>query len=96
MRSTGLELAGAWNFRDVAEETGIAPGRLFAIVMLAPELKRIPLIPEPCPSTVRPRRITASDAPALISIATPPGGARTPAIVPSPMIVIALLMTRAP
>ena len=29
MRSTGLELAGAWNFRDVAEETGIAPGRLF-------------------------------------------------------------------
>ena len=29
MRSTGLELAGAWNFRDVAEETGIVPGRLF-------------------------------------------------------------------
>ena len=29
MRSTGLELAGAWNFRDVAEETDIAPGRLF-------------------------------------------------------------------
>jgi protein-tyrosine phosphatase len=29
MRSTGLELSGAWNFRDVAEETGIAPGRLF-------------------------------------------------------------------
>ncbi|MUL67364.1 phosphotyrosine protein phosphatase [Mycobacterium sp. CBMA 234] len=29
MRSTGLELAGAWNFRDVAEDTGIVPGRLF-------------------------------------------------------------------
>ena len=29
MRSTGLELTGAWNFRDVAEETGIAGGRLF-------------------------------------------------------------------
>ncbi|MDR3661598.1 MAG: tyrosine-protein phosphatase [Mycobacterium sp.] len=29
MRSTGLELTGAWNFRDVAEETGIASGRLF-------------------------------------------------------------------
>jgi protein-tyrosine phosphatase len=29
MPSTGLELSGAWNFRDVAEETGIAPGRLF-------------------------------------------------------------------
>lgn len=29
MRSSGLELSGAWNFRDVAEETGIAPGRLF-------------------------------------------------------------------
>lgn len=29
MGSTGDELSGAWNFRDVAEETGIAPGRLF-------------------------------------------------------------------
>ena len=29
MPSTGLELSGAWNFRDVAEETGIAAGRLF-------------------------------------------------------------------
>ncbi|MDH6247475.1 tyrosine-protein phosphatase [Mycobacterium sp. OTB74] len=29
MRSTGLELSGAWNFRDVAEETGILPGRFF-------------------------------------------------------------------
>jgi protein-tyrosine phosphatase len=27
--STGTELSGAWNFRDVAEETGIRPGRLF-------------------------------------------------------------------
>jgi protein-tyrosine phosphatase len=27
--STGGELSGAWNFRDVAEETGIRPGRLF-------------------------------------------------------------------
>jgi protein-tyrosine phosphatase len=26
---TGDELSGAWNFRDVAEETGIAAGRLF-------------------------------------------------------------------
>ena len=29
MRSSGAELAGAWNFRDVAEETGIRPGRFF-------------------------------------------------------------------
>lgn len=29
MISTGEELSGAWNFRDVAEETGIRPGRLF-------------------------------------------------------------------
>lgn len=29
MVSHGDELSGAWNFRDVAEETGIAPGRLF-------------------------------------------------------------------
>ena len=29
MRSNGGELAGAWNFRDVAEETGIRPGRFF-------------------------------------------------------------------
>lgn len=29
MVSTGGELSGAWNFRDVAEETGIRPGRLF-------------------------------------------------------------------
>ena len=27
--STGSELSGAWNFRDVAEETGIRPGRFF-------------------------------------------------------------------
>jgi protein-tyrosine phosphatase len=27
--STGAELSGAWNFRDVAEETGIRQGRLF-------------------------------------------------------------------
>ena len=27
--STGGELSGAWNFRDVAEETGIRPGRLY-------------------------------------------------------------------
>jgi protein-tyrosine phosphatase len=27
--STGRELSGAWNFRDVAEETGIRPGRFF-------------------------------------------------------------------
>jgi protein-tyrosine phosphatase len=27
--STGGELSGAWNFRDVAEETGIRPGRFF-------------------------------------------------------------------
>lgn len=29
MRSTGLELTGAWNFRDVAEDSGIRPGRFF-------------------------------------------------------------------
>lgn len=29
MRSSGGELDGAWNFRDVAEETGIRPGRFF-------------------------------------------------------------------
>ena len=29
MVSSGTELSGAWNFRDVAEETGIRPGRLF-------------------------------------------------------------------
>ncbi|MET0451571.1 MAG: tyrosine-protein phosphatase [Mycobacterium sp.] len=29
MVSTGDELSGAWNFRDVAEETGIRPGSLF-------------------------------------------------------------------
>lgn len=29
MPSTGGELSGAWNFRDVAEETGIRPGRLY-------------------------------------------------------------------
>lgn len=29
MASTGSELSGAWNFRDVAEETGIRPGLLF-------------------------------------------------------------------
>jgi protein-tyrosine phosphatase len=29
MASHGGELSGAWNFRDVAEETGIRPGRLF-------------------------------------------------------------------
>jgi protein-tyrosine phosphatase len=29
MKSTGGELSGAWNFRDVAEETGIRAGRLF-------------------------------------------------------------------
>lgn len=27
--SSGDELSGAWNFRDVAEETGIRPGRLY-------------------------------------------------------------------
>jgi protein-tyrosine phosphatase len=27
--STGTQLSGAWNFRDVAEETGIRPGSLF-------------------------------------------------------------------
>ena len=27
--SSGQELSGAWNFRDVAEHTGIAPGRFF-------------------------------------------------------------------
>lgn len=29
MVSSGAELSGAWNFRDVAEETGIRPGRLY-------------------------------------------------------------------
>lgn len=29
MASTGDELSGAWNFRDVAEQTGIVPGRFF-------------------------------------------------------------------
>jgi len=29
VRSTGHELVGAWNFRDIAEETGIRPGRFF-------------------------------------------------------------------
>jgi len=29
MQFSGLELSGAWNFRDTAEQTGIAPGRLF-------------------------------------------------------------------
>ncbi len=29
MASTGSELSGAWNFRDVAEETGIRLGRLY-------------------------------------------------------------------
>lgn len=29
MRSSGAELSGAWNFRDIAEETGLAPGRFF-------------------------------------------------------------------
>lgn len=29
MVSLGTELSGAWNFRDVAEETGIRPGRFF-------------------------------------------------------------------
>lgn len=29
MVSTGHELSGAWNFRDVAESTGIRPGRFF-------------------------------------------------------------------
>ncbi len=29
MVSSGGELSGAWNFRDVAEQTGIAPGRFF-------------------------------------------------------------------
>lgn len=29
MVSDGRELSGAWNFRDVAEQTGIAPGRFF-------------------------------------------------------------------
>lgn len=29
MASTGAELSGAWNFRDVAEETEIRPGRFY-------------------------------------------------------------------
>ena len=29
MVSVGDELSGAWNFRDVSEQTGIAPGRFF-------------------------------------------------------------------
>ena len=29
MAFTGRELSGAWNFRDVSEHTGIAPGRFF-------------------------------------------------------------------
>ena len=29
MASVGDELSGAWNFRDVSEQTGIAPGRFF-------------------------------------------------------------------
>ncbi|MDZ4233153.1 MAG: tyrosine-protein phosphatase [Dietzia sp.] len=29
MASIGDELSGAWNFRDVSEQTGIAPGRFF-------------------------------------------------------------------
>lgn len=29
MPSSGHELSGAWNFRDVAEQTGIAPARFF-------------------------------------------------------------------
>ncbi|PRC42879.1 protein-tyrosine-phosphatase, partial [Mycobacterium sp. ITM-2017-0098] len=27
--SSGGELSGAWNFRDVSEQTGIAPGRFY-------------------------------------------------------------------
>ena len=37
MPSTGHELSGAWNFRDVSEETGVAAGRLFR----ASELSRL-------------------------------------------------------
>jgi protein-tyrosine phosphatase len=29
VRSNGGELTGAWNFRDIAEETGIRPGRFY-------------------------------------------------------------------
>jgi protein-tyrosine phosphatase len=29
MVSTGGELSGAWNFRDVSEQTGIAPGHFY-------------------------------------------------------------------
>lgn len=36
-QSTGQELSGAWNFRDVSEHTGIAAGRLFR----ASELSRL-------------------------------------------------------
>ncbi|KUI29203.1 tyrosine-protein phosphatase [Mycobacterium sp. GA-2829] len=37
MPSTGSELSGAWNFRDVAEQTGIAPGVFYR----ASELSRL-------------------------------------------------------
>ncbi|BBX67304.1 tyrosine-protein phosphatase [Mycolicibacterium psychrotolerans] len=37
MASLGDELSGAWNFRDVSEQTGIAPGRFFR----ASELSRL-------------------------------------------------------
>ncbi|WP_197375835.1 tyrosine-protein phosphatase [Mycolicibacterium baixiangningiae] len=37
MASAGGELSGAWNFRDVSEQTGIAPGRFFR----ASELSRL-------------------------------------------------------
>ncbi|KRE27352.1 phosphotyrosine protein phosphatase [Mycobacterium sp. Soil538] len=37
MGSVGDELSGAWNFRDVSEQTGIAPGRFFR----ASELSRL-------------------------------------------------------
>ncbi|QZT65390.1 tyrosine-protein phosphatase [Mycolicibacterium austroafricanum] len=37
MAAAGDELSGAWNFRDVSEQTGVAPGRFFR----ASELSRL-------------------------------------------------------
>jgi hypothetical protein len=58
------------------------------IVMLAPDLKTIPLLPPLDPFIVRPRSTTASLAPALMSTPSRPAAGTTPASTPAGLVIV--------
>src|SRR6516225_127581 len=69
--------------------------RQFSTWSAAPEMKRIPDSPVLSPSMLRPRNVTTSLAPAWTTTPFVPD-TRTPAISPSLMMLIALVMVTAP